>query len=291
METYEFSQAFELGSLQVAPVHVRIEQLRPVIAAHTHANASYEIHYTERGSGSVTIDGLTREVRKDTLYITGPGVVHAQVSDPSDPITEYCLYLDCRRASSLHGDPFALFAETAFWMGRDDGRIHPLLAQLIEENRTPRHDTREMSEALVRQIIILLTRLYRQNTAPHPARVSAPALTRAGLMPIVEDAFFYRYRSLTLQDLSALLNLSARQTQRLLLKNFGKTFSQKLNEARMAAATQFLTRSDLSVTDFSDRLGFCSIEHFSKTFRRLMGASPRQYRRERGAGELPAPTP
>ena len=49
METYEFSGTFELGSLLIEPVHVRIEELRPVIAAHAHSNTSYEIHYTARG--------------------------------------------------------------------------------------------------------------------------------------------------------------------------------------------------------------------------------------------------
>ena len=58
-------------------------------------------------------------------------------------------------------------------------------------------------------------------------------------MPIIEDAFFYRYQTLTLTELAGLLNLSVRQTQRLLVSNFGKTFSQKLTDARMAAACQF----------------------------------------------------
>ena len=62
METYEFSIAFDLGSLQIMPVHVRVEQLRPIIAAHRHSNASYEIHYTQRGSGTVTIDDVTHSV-------------------------------------------------------------------------------------------------------------------------------------------------------------------------------------------------------------------------------------
>lgn len=280
METYEFSFAFELGSLQIVPVHVRIEQLKSVIAGHRHANTSYEIHYTERGSGTVTIDGITRSIGPDTLYITGPNVVHAQQSDTTDPINEYCLYLNCRRNAYSSDDPFALFADTVFWMGMDGGRIYPLLRQLIEENRSPQPDTAAMSESLLRQIIILLTRMYRQGAAPLPKMISSPALTRAGLMPIIEDAFFYRYRSLTIQDLSRLLNLSIRQTQRLLQHNFGKTFSQKLTEARMAAASQFLTNTDLSVTAISDRLGFSSIEHFSSAFRRFTGCSPRDYRRQ-----------
>lgn len=282
METYEFSNVFELGDLQIAPVHVRIEQLRPVIAAHTHSNTSYEIHYARQGRGTVTIDGVTRPVEADTLYITGPGVVHAQVSEAAAPIEEYCLYLNCRRTTALRGDPFALFAETTFWMGRDEGRLLPLLDQLIRENRQMQPGAAEMSETILKQIIILLTRMYRADGAAAPAPSPAPLLTRAGFLPIIEDAFFYRYRTLTLTDLSGLLNLSTRQTQRLLQQNFGRTFSQKLTEARMAAASQYLLNTSLSVTEISERTGFSSIEHFSAAFRRFNGMSPRAYRKRDG---------
>ena len=282
METYEFSFGFELGCLQVAPVHVRIEQLPAVIAAHRHSNISYEIHYTRSGRGDVTIDGKTRSVGPDTLYVTGPGIEHAQRSDPANPITEYCLYLNCELTARNQDDPFLRFARTHFWMGEDGGRVYPLLEQLIGECRRPQPGVREMAEALLRQIIILLMRMYRQEASPAPARARVPALTRAGLMPIIEDAFFYRHRTLTLNDLASLLNLSQRQTQRLLEQNFGKTFSQKLADARMAAASQLLTGTDLSVTEIAERTGYSSIEHFSAAFHRLMGCTPRQYRRQHG---------
>ena len=283
METYEFSFGFEMGCLQVAPVHVRIEELSPVIAAHRHSNISYEIHYARLGRGDVTIDGKTRSVVPDTLYVTGAGIEHAQRCDPDNPILEYCLYLNCEMSAYTRDDPFLGFVQTPFWMGEDGGRVYPLLERLIEECRRPQPGVREMVEALLRQIIILLTRMYRQEAAPMPARARVPVLTRAGLMPIIEDAFFYRHRSLTLKDLSSLLNLSARQTQRLLRDNFGKTFSQKLADARMAAASQLLAGTDLSVTEIAERTGYSSIEHFSAAFRRLMGCSPRQYRQRHGS--------
>ena len=311
VETYEFSRAFDLGSLQVSPVHVRIERLQPYIAAHTHSRSSYEIHYTRSGQGTVTVDGQTWRVTPDALYITGPGVVHMQASDPNAPVVEYCLYLNCRCAAHVPVDPFRLFAETTFWMGSDGGRIYPLITALIDENRHPRPGVREMSEALIRQIIIRLMRMYTEkdialpmsdDSLEQPAAVAppnasasrvdkaregeytgAPLLTRAGMMLIVEDAFFYRYRTLTLAELAALIHLSERQTQRVIKENFGKTFSQKLTDARMAAASQFLMRTSLSITDISERLGFSSIEHFSSAFRRFMGVSPRQYRQRHAA--------
>ena len=252
METYVFSSAFEMGSLLVVPVHVRIEELRPVIAAHAHSNTSYEIHYTKQGKGNVTVRDRVYPVEADTLYITGPGVVHTQISDRSEPVIEYCLYLNCRQTPLFGPDFFTLFAETAFWMGRDEGRVFPLLEQLIEEKRHPQPGTAEMSETILKQLIITLTRIYYQPRKEEVLPDAGHSLPHAGLMPVIEDAFFYRYQTLTLEELAALLHLSVRQTQRFLKNSFGKTFSQKLNEARIAAAAQFLLTTELSVTEIGE---------------------------------------
>lgn len=281
LENFEFSSSFELGSLLIEPVHVRIEELHPVIAAHAHSNTSYEIHYTLKGQGSVTIDGQRYPVKAGTLYITGPSVIHAQTSDPGSPITEYCLYLNCRQTSFHQPGFFALFAETTFWIGQDEGRLFPLLRQLIEENRHPLPGTAEMSETILKQIIIALTRICCQPQQEKTIPTSMPAMTYTRLMPIIEDAFFYRYQTLTLEELASILHLSIRQTQRFLRRSFGKTFSQKLSEARIAAAAQLLLNTGLSVTEIGERTGFSSIEHFSSSFKRFTGYSPTQYRKGR----------
>lgn len=285
METYYFSDRFEIGSLLISPVHVRIEQLRPIISAHRHSNVSYEIHYIHSGTGTVSIDDTTYNLSSGMLYITGPGVAHMQTSNQSDPVIEYCLYMNCRQMSRQQDDPMLLFTDTVFWIGNDDGTVFSLLRQLIDENRHPLCDVRIVSENLLRQIILRLTRMYRHEASVQA--ISPPLLTRDSFMPILEDAFFYRYRTLSLTELAGLLNLSVRQTQRLLLSHFGKTFSQKLTEARMSAASQFLDNTQLSITEIAERLGFSSIEHFSSSFRRYMGCSPSAYRKK-GSGRKAA---
>ena len=281
MENYEFSNAFELGSLLVEPVHVCIEELDPAIAAHAHTSTSYEIHYTVKGRGSVTIDGQKYPVESDTLYITGPSVSHTRTSDRSAPVTEYCLCFNCRQSLSSQSGFFALFAETTFWIGQDKGRLFPLLKQLIEENRQPQPGTAEMSETILKQIIITLTRICCHPHQRKAVPVPMPAMPHTKLIPIIEDAFFYRYQTLTLEELAEILHLSVRQTQRFLRRSFGKTFSQKLTEARMAAAAQLLLNTGLSVTEISERTGFSSIEHFSSSFKRFTGFSPTQFRKGR----------
>ena len=281
METYTFRDTISLGCLDIVPVHIRLEQLNPVIAAHRHSNVSYEIHYTAAGTGSVIIDGMTYPVVPDLLYITGPGIVHAQYSDPEDPVIEYCLYLNCMRRSREDFSGLSIFPDTLFWMEPDNGRAAPLLKELLEENRQIRPGQDEMMEVLLRRIVIILTRMYQQESMTAAEKNRPEEQNVSGRMPLIEDAFFYHYADLTLEDLAASLHLSPRQTQRLLREYFGKTFSQKRTEARMAAACHYLEKTDLSVTAISELLGFSSIEHFSAAFRRSMGCSAREYRTRR----------
>ena len=135
----------------------------------------------------------------------------------------------------------------------------------------------DAAETLLRQVIILLTRMYGKETSPLPARASVPVVTRAGLMPIIEDAFFYRHQTLTLGQLASLLNLSVRQTQRLLQQNFGKTFSQKLTEARMAAASQYLLTTELSVTEITGLAGQDGMEEHALLSARALSRMNPEY--------------
>lgn len=279
LETYTFRESFALDCLEIIPVHVRREQLNPVIAAHLHSNVSYEIHYTAGGTGSVIIGDVTYPVHPDLLYITGPGIVHAQYSDPDNPVIEYCLYLNCVCRTRPSASGLSVFADTPFWMGTDGGRIAPLLQELLEENRKQQPGQREMMEVLLRRIVITLARMYRRELRTEAEKKRPEEPSFSGRMPLIEDAFFYHYADLTLEDLAETLHLSPRQTQRLLKEYFGKNFSQKLTEARMAAACHYLHRTDLSVTAISELLGFSSIEHFSAAFRRAMGCSAREYRK------------
>ena len=277
METFYFSKPFTFEGLNIIPVHVRIEKLRYQIPAHQHSQIGYEFHYTESGHGSVIIDGKAYEIEKGTFYVTGPGVVHAQFSSEEDPIIEYCIYLECKQKGISKKNPLKLFADTTFWFGKDWEHIYYIMLQLIQENRNPGIDTELISEVLLKQFIIMVTRTYRNNSNQKSASHSHMN-TRVSLIPLIDDMFCYQYQDLTLSGLADLLNLSVRQTQRLIKENFGKTFSQKLTEARMAAAEQMLLNSDLSITEISERLGYASIEYFSGVFRRLKHCSPSKFR-------------
>ena len=138
-----------------------------------------------------------------------------------------------------------------------------------------------MSEALLRQIILTLNRAYQTGSEWPAHRETQMSLDESRLYPLVEDAFFYHYATLRLEDLAQMLNLSARQTQRFLLNHYGKSFTQKRTDAQMAAAEELLRNTAFTITRIAECTGFSSVEHFSTAFRRMHGCSPSEWRKRR----------
>ena len=156
---------------------------------------------------------------------------------------------------------------------------------LIEERRRRLADMEEMSEALLREIVVTLNRSYRSDSGEAESALGRTAqgdCDESRLYPLVEDAFFYGYQTLRLGDLARLLNLSVRQTQRFLLNHYGKSFTQKRTDAQMAAAAELLRNSALSVTQIAEQTGFSSAEHFSTAFRRYYACPPSTFRKRNG---------
>jgi transcriptional regulator GlxA family with amidase domain len=68
---------------------------------------------------------------------------------------------------------------------------------------------------------------------------------------------------------------------------FGETPHRYLQRRRVERAMFLLRETDSSVTDICFRVGFGSTGTFSRTFRDIVGRSPRTYRKETAAADVP----
>jgi two-component system, response regulator YesN len=77
------------------------------------------------------------------------------------------------------------------------------------------------------------------------------------------------------------LGVTAAYLSRVFSREMGVSFTAYLAGARMRAAAALLAGSALKVHEVAERVGYASVEHFSRTFRRIMGASPRAWTQRR----------
>lgn len=271
---------FTVENVKIHALNIVFELFTRTIPSHSHGNNCYEIHYIPAGYGKLVANGQYYDIFPNTLFVTGPHIEHAQTPLQSDPMQEYCIYIKIRGLSSEMKDTPVLsaFTSTPFWIGQDTQGVHALMKQLFYELEHSYTGQQDLIRLFLSQLLIFTVRNYEERTVSNP-------LLSYNILPdskavIMDEYFLYEYQTLSLEDLSGRLNLSMRQTQRLLMDYYGKSFQQKKAEARMSVAAILLSDQSLSITVIAEKLGYSSIEHFSSSFRKFYNMSPREFRKK-----------
>lgn len=88
----------------------------------------------------------------------------------------------------------------------------------------------------------------------------------------------YLNRDLHLAELANLVQMSPYYFSRLFKQSTGVTPHQYVTQCRIEKAKQLLKKPDLSITYISQQVGFHDQSHFSKTFGKIVGLTPKKYR-------------
>ena len=83
----------------------------------------------------------------------------------------------------------------------------------------------------------------------------------------------------TIELAAGICSTSTRSLQRK-LKKCGITYSGLVDQVHFDAARVLLQDKDMNVTDIAHALSFDDASHFSRSFRRVAGVSPREFRRQ-----------
>lgn len=87
---------------------------------------------------------------------------------------------------------------------------------------------------------------------------------------------------LGVETAAAACGLSVAHFNRLFRRILGTTFSEFALRARVAAAAEYLLRTDLTTSDIAARVGFSDHSHLHRMFLRYYRCTPRHYRLRRG---------
>lgn len=79
-------------------------------------------------------------------------------------------------------------------------------------------------------------------------------------------------------DAAALLHVSPAAFSRSFQRLVGRSFTDYVNELRIAEACVHLRRSDRPVAEVAEACGFLTLSHFNAQFRQRVGETPRGYR-------------
>jgi two-component system response regulator YesN len=124
-------------------------------------------------------------------------------------------------------------------------------------------------DALLRTVHALLNETKPASEVPS----GHPSICRA--LVYIERHFS---EEITLEDIAREAGLSRYHFCRLFRHETGSTFLEYLQSVRVRQAQALLADPYLRITEVAYTVGFGDLSHFDRTFRRMVGLSPREYR-------------
>lgn len=91
-------------------------------------------------------------------------------------------------------------------------------------------------------------------------------------------------RNVTLNDAAEAVHLNAAYLSFVFHKETGITFSEYLTSCRINQAKELLTRTNDRIQDIAVRTGYNDKRYFGKTFKRITGMTPQEYRKQNSEG-------
>lgn len=218
-----------------------------------HTHKLHEIVFFQSGSGTVTISGTDHPYHAGSIALIPPATEHSSVSDGDVER----IYLQGDFSSEL---PSAL---PAVFEGGDEAQA---LIELIYRNR---FGNQNYLHALCHAYLLFIVGHLQQDDAVHRA-VRQAAQTIADCYGDSQC------------DITAILAESGYAVDyiRARFKEFiGKTPHEYLTDLRIRHACFLLEtyRGVLPLSQVAEQSGYTDYVHFSKTFKAIIGAAPREY--------------
>jgi AraC family transcriptional regulator, transcriptional activator of pobA len=279
------------GEPPVSVARLDRRSLEGVDPGHAHSHDFLVLAYFERGGGSLRLGSCEWPVEAGDVYVVAPGEV-VRVGERADALAEAEGWAVSFPPEGLGPNaPDALLS----W------RAHPLLfpfsrgaARGGQRLKVPVADRRAWSERLSALDRELQTRHdgYREAVVAHLtlllvdlSRLTADVagdlrLRNEPLLAQVFDFIEQHYHErISLRDVAAAVNISRAHLTTIVRRKTGRPVQEWITERRMAQARRLLVETDLTVAELGRRVGYTDPVYFARTFRRVHGTTPLQWRR------------
>lgn len=87
-------------------------------------------------------------------------------------------------------------------------------------------------------------------------------------------------KTITLNEISELVNMSPVSFNRFIKKRTGKTFISYINDTRISFASHWLLETELSIGEIAFKCGFNNIANFNRLFKKSKKCTPKEFREQ-----------
>lgn len=243
-----------------------------------HMHSFFELHYICGGEGILVLSEENYPLSDGTIFLVPPKTFHEQRTHWQNLMEEYSFSFDVKKIKGGEAeDWYGKLSEQEFWLSEKKQVFAEYFRALEEEAKEKSLGCRDMIQSLLKQLTVqLLRQMYSSRISA--ARDESVAEERRKF--IIDETMIYQYRDITLEKLAEYLNLSTRQTARVLKEEYGMGFLELRSRSRGNAAAALLRRTDTPVSEVAELAGYETPIYFTKQFKQLFGCTPASYRKK-----------
>ncbi len=257
----------------------------------SHSHQYYELHLVVRGGGMIDFGGKSVVLSPGEAVIIGPGREHLPIQITGDGAENLTLAFSVRQIPGEAG-AFAYFTGTLLALTEELTVFTPpaaltadlrLISRMSETGSL--RDYCYVKTVCCRAVFLLFDHINRfrtekQSRSDRPVRQAAAAestdLESIGIL--LENLL--NEPGIPLSQIARRLGFSERQTQRLIRRQYGKSFRDVRQDMQFSTACRIMRESpSLSPKEVSVRAGFSSPESMNRLFLRRCGCLPEEYGR------------
>jgi AraC-like DNA-binding protein len=158
-------------------------------------------------------------------------------------------------------------------------KVYTLATSVVEELKQKNPYYQESAYGLMLSLYIELLRIHSRNELLAEQETEHNLKGDFVIAPVLEYITKNYMTPMTIDDLADLCHLSTTHFRRKFHEIMGSAPLDFLNSTRIEEACKHLKSTDASILSISEQVGFQSISSFNRCFSKLMGESPKQWRK------------
>lgn len=254
------------------------------ISLHTHAK--YEIYYFHSGKCRYWIGGSSIDLTPGDLIVMNGTREHGPVMDDQYEYIRSTFLFDGTSVGSFAQQsstvdvlkPF-LISSHYHWRLNDEQKceVEDILARINRFHQTGSLVSHKRLSIAFYDLLLFIYERFQETSDSGKSLPSEKEKIVQNVMAYIEQHYM---DDLTLDELAAQMHVSRFYLMKLFKQLTGSTLFDYINERRIKQAKVFFfLDTNRSVTDVCFQTGFKHLSHFSRTFKRIAGLTPEQYRK------------
>ncbi len=256
--------------------------------AYIHTHDFFEVNYVLEGNARM--NGIKKDciLRPGDLYIIAPGTPHSLSAEQGSVVIDLLIRRSTFQTSfaqTLQNDNlmsaffnkclYSLEPNYLFFHVDPDAVFCQVIRDIFSEAHSDATYANEICCSLVTILFAIVMRTYSE-TYSYCGGIQSVS----GDIPLILAYIKENYKTLKLSELAAHFGYNASYLGKQLKKATGLPFNDITNQLKVQEGAALLTYSNIPIHKIAEIAGYNSLDHFSRTFKKITGISPTQYRNQ-----------